>query len=108
MAIKPTARPALTAPRGEFRAEFQAIKERIEALDRRAVTIERNVTGVRATSVATGNTLRDDRDSDPDEATATLYVGPAAFAPSPTFPILMILRETGAPADQTSIVVREP
>ena len=39
---------------------------------------------------------------------APIYVGPADQAPAVTEPTLMILRDAGAPAGQTSIIVREP
>lgn len=40
---------------------------------------------------------------------SNLYIGPQASAPGPvTQPILMVLRNQGAPALETALVVREP
>lgn len=40
---------------------------------------------------------------------APIYVGPAAGAPATvTVPTLLVLRETGSPGGDTSLVVREP
>jgi hypothetical protein len=44
-----------------------------------------------------------------DPGPANLYIGPALGAPAAVdAPLLMVLREPGAPAGQTSLVVREP
>ncbi len=45
----------------------------------------------------------------PGNAVIPIYVGPLIAAPqNPAVPTLLILREPGAAADQTALVVREP